>query len=348
MTLIQMIKLKQQTALGTCNIFIKEGLFQESGKIIEKSFPKSQVAIITESRVKKLFKKELKQAFPNALILTVPRGEKTKNIQTVMKLAKKLMDKNFARNDVIIGFGGGMVTDLAGFLASIYMRGIAYVSIPTSLLCMADASIGGKTGVNFWSKNSIGSFYPAKYILSDPGFLKGFKKLTDMSGWGEIIKYSAIIDASLEKDLNKKNIDLETILKKAAKAKVKVTSGDLKEAGKRKWLNFGHTFGHAIEWASHYKYSHDEAISIGMVIANRIAQKLGIQKKSVGNKIERTLKKFDLPTKLPRGMKIKDLVKLIEKDKKRIGNKIDFILVTEMGKAVIMPFTPEELLELAS
>jgi len=340
---METIELK--TPSGNSKILIEEGLLDKVGGILKKEYPESRFAIITDSNIEQIYGEDLKKMFPKALFLAVPAGEASKNFERVISLCEHLLNADFTRSDVVIGFGGGMVTDLAGFVASIYMRGMKYVAVPTSLLGMVDAAIGGKTGIDFIAKNIIGTFYLADFVLMDPDVLKSFPDPKKMPGMGEVIKYAAIIDKTLFDDFD--DFDLKTIIKKSAQAKVSVVEKDFKESGLRRIMNYGHTFGHAIETATDYKISHDHAISIGMVLANKVAQNLGKQDKKVGEKIKSTLQQFDLPVDLPVDLRLDQLSELIKKDKKRKGDTIDFVIVPELGKAEILPMKPEELVKLA-
>ncbi|MCK5607631.1 3-dehydroquinate synthase, partial [Candidatus Pacearchaeota archaeon] len=313
-----------------------------------KEYPGSRVIIITDSTIDQIYGKEIKANFTNALYLVVPEGEESKDFKTVIDLSEQLVQNGITRHDVILGLGGGMVTDLAGFVASIYMRGMNYMVMPTTLLGMVDAAIGGKTGIDFHGKNLIGTIYLADFVLIDPDFLKSFPDPHKLHGMGEVIKYAGIINASLFEDFEKKPMDIVTIIEKSAQAKTNVVMQDLREEGMRKILNFGHTFGHAIELAMNFKLHHDKAISIGMVLANQVAQNLGKQDAEIGNKIKNTLEQFGLPTELPSELTLNELAELIKKDKKRKGEIIDFIVVTELGKTEIIPLKPEELVKLAA
>lgn len=328
-------------------ILIKEGLLSAMSGILKKAYPNSRFVFVTDSNLAKIYCDRFKKWMPSALAWEIPAGEKTKQFPVVLSLCQELVRQEFTRSDVLIGFGGGMVTDVAGFVASIYMRGMPFVAVPTSLLGMVDAAIGGKTGIDFVAKNLLGTFYPADFVLMDPAVLKSFPDVRKMPGMGEVIKYAATLDASLFDDLKKKPLNLTTLIEKSARAKVKVVAGDPREAHRRKVLNFGHTFGHAIETAMDYKISHDHAIGIGMMIANRIAQKLGRQKPETGQKIQALLKSFSMPTELPKGLSVESLIDLIRKDKKRRGKFIDFIIAPRLGKAEVVSLTPEELVELA-
>ncbi len=346
-----------KTPLGTSQIIIGNGIAEQAAGLMKEKYSDSRFVIITDENLNRIYGEKFKKYLPDAEIFAVPAGEKSKCFEVVISLAEKLIKSGFTRNDVCLGFGGGMVTDLAGFIASIYMRGMRYIAVPTSLLGMVDAAIGGKTGIDFMGKNLIGTIYMADYVLIDPNMLKSFDDIGKSPGMGEVIKYAATIDASLFDDFKTDPLNLMTIIQKSAKAKADVVSQDVKEGGLRKILNFGHTFGHAIEAEMDLKISHDHAISIGMVLANKVAQNLGKQDASVGEKIKATLGQFGLPTELPvrpghpggpDGIQISDLVEWIKKDKKRRGYIIDFVVVPELGKAEIIPLTPEKLVELGS
>lgn len=341
-----MNKITLKTPLGNSEILVQENGLNYVKEWIADKHPNSRIVIITDTNVGELYKKQLADVFPGTLTLSVPAGENTKKLATVKQLCTELLNDGYARSDIVIGFGGGMITDLAGFVASIYMRGVSYIAVPTSLLAMTDAAIGGKTGVNMEAKNILGTFHPAELILLDVGFLDTLPDREFQSGLAETIKHSAVLDASLADDLMVDEVDLETMVQKSAQAKINIVESDPEEKGARKVLNFGHTFGHAIEQSSDYDLLHGEAIAIGMVLANKIAQKLGKQTEETGKKIEELLKKWKLPCEIPSGIKVEDLIDLIKKDKKKSGDKISFIIATEMGESEIVELSAEELVEL--
>lgn len=331
---------------GDSRICMEEDGFCKLADYFYENHRDAKIAIITDGNVAPLFHDRIKKCLPNALIIVVEPGEKSKTMKVAEQLCEDLLEEGFTRNSVIVGLGGGMITDLAGFVASIYMRGVAYIAMPTTLLSMIDASVGGKTGVNLGAKNIIGTFYPAEIILIDLDFLKTLSKRQMKTGVAEVIKYAAVLDASLEKVLMKDEIDFIKILEKGLRTKATVCNQDLKEAGLRKVLNFGHTLGHAIEHLSHYRLSHGEAISIGMTLANKIAQKLGKLTKKQGERIAAMFKKYDLPTKLPKSIKVKDMIDMVYRDKKMDGQKVTFILSRGMGKHEMVQLSPDELKKL--
>lgn len=341
-----MASLSIHTTTGDSQILTDtDGLIRVSEWLKENHY-NSKVALITDSNVGKIYQEAVEATFPEALILTVKAGEESKRMEVAERLCLTLLNDEFTRSDVVVGFGGGMVTDLAGFVASIYMRGIPYVAVPTSLLAMVDAAIGGKTGVNLEAKNIVGTFHPAELVMIDSKFLDTLPERELTSGMAEVIKYAAILDAGLEAVLMADPLDYNQILEKSLRCKVNVCNEDLKEGGLRKVLNFGHTLGHAIEELSQYRLTHGEAISIGMTLANKVAQKLGKQQKETGNRITTLLEKYGLPTALPKTMTLEEVVDMVRKDKKMEAEKVSFILSCDMGKHEIVKLTLKELMQL--
>ncbi|MBN2306479.1 3-dehydroquinate synthase [Candidatus Peregrinibacteria bacterium] len=341
-----MSKIHLETPAGNSEILIQRNGLDEAREWIEQKHPGRRLAIITDSNLNEHYRERLAEVFRDAIVLVVAAGEDTKNPLDAANLVKELSKHEFDKGDVVTGFGGGMVTDLAGFVASTYKRGAHYTAIPTSLLAMVDAAIGGKTGVNVAAKNDMGTFYLAEHVLLDAELLKTLPKREFNSGMAEVIKYAATLDASLAKDLMRDELDLDTILEKSARAKVSVVQQDVKEDRLRQVLNFGHTFGHAIESQSDYALLHGEAISIGMIQANKVAQKLGKQQPETDQMIRRLLERFELPIELPKDMTVEDLLPYIVRDKKKSGKEISFIIAPEMGKYEMLKLTPEELMKM--
>jgi len=329
---------------GTSEIKIERGLMGKVNDMIHKAYPNARLVVITDTNLAKIYSNYFKTN-SDELVLTVPSGEESKNLNSITTLAGKMVEAGIHRSDVVVGIGGGMITDLAGFLASIYMRGISYVAVPTSLLGMVDAAIGGKTGVNLIAKNILGTFNLADYVLIDPNLLKTMPEREIKSGMGEVIKYAYALEPKILDDLDPLNVD--AIIEKSVNTKIRIVASDLKESNKRKLFNYGHTFGHAIEAKSGYALSHGAAISIGMNISNHIAQKLDKQSTQLSQQIKDTLEKHGLPTELPANQSIKDLIDLIAQDKKSSGKKIDFVIVTKIGKSEIIKLSAEELIDIA-
>jgi len=301
-------------------------------------------AIITDSKVKKLYGGKLlwnlKRAGLKAEIFSFREGEKSKNFNTVEQLANEMVGKNFDRDSCVIALGGGVVGDIAGFVASIYMRGIPVIQIPTTLLAMIDSGIGGKTGVNLKSgKNLIGSFHQPLSVFIDPYFLKTLPIKHIRNGLAEAIKYGVIkskplfnfIDKNLEKILKLDQKILKRIIESCVKIKTEIVEKDEKEKGVRQILNYGHTFGHAVEKQSNYTLLHGFSISLGIVLANRLAVEKNILKQQDSDCIKNLLKKAGLPVYTMH----KPTLKNIQNDKKKHGDSVNLILPTKIGEVKI-------------
>lgn len=337
------IKLKSVTD-NTYKIFIQKDCIAELIKFLKKNKLGGKYAIITDSKVKKLYGitllKFLKKNGLNSDIFSFSEGEKSKNLQTVENLANTMIEKKFDRKDAIIALGGGVVGDLAGFLASIYMRGIPYIQVPTTLMAMVDSSVGGKTGVDLKTgKNLIGTFTQPKAVFIDSKYLASLPIKQIRCGLAEVIKYGVIKDATLfkfieqnlEKILKLEEKTLNQIIKRSVEIKAEVVEKDEKESGYRMILNYGHTFGHALEKRSGYKLLHGYAISIGMVLANEMAVAKKLLPKTIAERIKKLFKKAGLPTSTMKKLTLKDL----QSDKKRQGAYINLILPKKIGQVII-------------
>jgi len=326
-------------------VFIKAGISAEIPAHLHKLNLGHKYAIITDSKVEKLyalaFSRLLKKNKINCEVFPFTEGEPSKNLQIVETLAKKMLEKGFDRKDAILALGGGVTGDIAGFLASIYMRGIPYIQIPTTLLSMVDCSIGGKTGVDMLEgKNLLGAFNQPKAVFIDPEFLKTLPLKQIRNGLAEIIKCSVIrdkklfefIENNLEKILSLSQNRLIKIIEQSVQIKAEIIQKDEKETLEiRQLLNYGHTYGHAIERMSNYKLLHGYAISIGMILANNLAVEKKLLKKPDAERIKNLLKKSDLPIVTLQKPTFKDIIS----DKKKEGSVINFVLPKKIGEAVI-------------
>jgi len=266
-------------------------------------------------------------------IITLPDGEEYKNIQSIEYALDRLFDAKYDRNSLIIAFGGGVIGDMSGFIASIFLRGIKFIQIPTTLLSMVDSSVGGKTGINNkYGKNLIGAFYQPEAVYIDPHFLSTLEKREFAAGMAEVIKMAVMFDKNFFEDLEKETLSIEEIIKKSVEIKADVVNQDEKERGIRSVLNYGHTFGHVIENLTNYKtYLHGEAVAIGMVMANELSKELGYLSEEENERIKKVLKKQNLPTTF----KIEneeDFYEHFFADKKTMNNKIKFIIPEKIGK----------------
>ena len=301
----------------------------------------NRVLLIAPNSLIKLFK--LKES-KNLIIFATPEGENQKSVATLERIWRKCASASIARGDAIIGFGGGATTDLAGFAAATWLRGISWYAIPTSLAGMVDAAIGGKSGVNAATgKNLIGSFYSPTKVLIDPTFLKKLPVRDLSAGMAEVIKCGFISDYKILNLVQEDEINYTEIIQRAVKVKAEVVSKDFRESRLREILNYGHTLGHAIEKDSKYKLRHGEAVSIGMVFAAELSKDLaGLESDAVDLHRE-LLNRFNLPIKYPRN-RWRSLATLLLQDKKVKQDKLRFIGISRIGKPVWLEDVSSSLL----
>ena len=297
-----------------------------------------KVAIITNPKVSGLHLKTLLEHInaKELYIITVPDGEEYKTLETVSFILDRLNEHQLDRKSLLIAFGGGVIGDMTGFAASLHLRGIDFIQIPTTLLAQVDASVGGKTGVNNrFGKNLIGAFYQPKAVYCETRFLKTLPKREFGAGVAEIVKMAVTFDKEFFNWLEKHSLEdekhLETAIQKCIEIKSDVVSKDEKEAGIRAVLNYGHTFAHVIENETNYKrYLHGEAVSIGIVMANTLSLKLNLINKEEFERIKKLLLSYDLPV----SYEIKDVNSFYDSffhDKKSFNHKIKFILPNHIG-----------------
>jgi 3-dehydroquinate synthase len=275
----------------------------------------------------------------------LPPGEQYKTLNSVQKIYAAALANRLERSSTIVALGGGVVGDMAGFAAATWLRGINAVQVPTSLLAMVDAAIGGKTGVNHpLGKNLIGAFHQPRLVLIDPEVLKTLPGREFRSAMAEVIKYGVIWDAELFEMLEtSKRLDrmqfvkpdlLAEILRRSCQAKADVVSKDEKESGLRAILNYGHTIGHAVESLTGYKLvNHGEGVAIGMVAASRIAVESGMWDEKCDRRQLSLIEKAGLPAKLPAGIDVEEILKSLQIDKKVQDGKVRFVLPTAVGAA---------------
>ncbi|NPA39658.1 MAG: 3-dehydroquinate synthase, partial [Thermodesulfobacteria bacterium] len=335
-------------------IIIEKGLFSNIPLDLKENLSFGKVAIITDSNVERLYAHKLLSLLEKegirAKVFSFPAGEASKNIDTVITLARRMIQERFDRKDLILALGGGVVGDIAGFLASIYLRGIPFVQIPTTLLAQVDSSVGGKTGVDLpEGKNLIGTFYQPKRVYIDPDVLKTLPLAEVKNGLAEVVKYGCILKKRLFdflKKLGEKVYDLgeelEYIIYESCRAKAWVVSKDEREGGLRRILNFGHTVGHAIETYLDYSVPHGMAVAVGMVAEAMLSEKLGVVEKSVVKPLVSLLKKLGLPYKLSDLGNIdpEALPELMTKDKKVWKGKLTIVLLKKIGKACFYESPP--------
>lgn len=332
------------------SIYVENGLRHRMASYIVPLVKGQRILILTDQHVDGYYGQSLVEQLQGTFQvrkLVLQPGERTKDFSILRPLYEELVDFGFTRSDLILALGGGVIGDLAGYLAATYLRGVDFIQIPTSLLAQVDSSVGGKVGVDLaQGKNLVGAFYQPKAVLIDPEMLTTLSDHFFNDGMAEVIKYGCIKDSSLferlESARNRQAVmeDIEEIIWSCCSIKAQVVEEDERDVGERLKLNYGHTLGHALEAATSYqKYSHGQAISIGMVAANQIALSLGYLDEVIATRIENLLSAFHLPTQTD-SKECKEALPFINTDKKNIENQLKIILLTEIGQAFIYQTSP--------
>jgi len=298
----------------------------------------------------------LTQAGLEGEVHLIPAGEASKNLTAIAALYDRALECRLERNSTLLALGGGVIGDMTGFAAATWLRGINFIQVPTSLLAMVDASIGGKTGVNHpQGKNLIGAFYQPRLVFIDPQVLSTLPAREFRAGMAEVIKYGVIWEPQLFQELEAqedlshlgalKQEFLTSIITRACQAKVDVVSQDEREAGLRAILNYGHTLGHGIESLTGYgPVNHGEAVSIGMVGAGLLAVRLGLWTRAEAQRQWQLINKAQLPSRLPGTVAIAALIDSLQSDKKVKAGKVRFILPTAIGKVTLTEAVSTSLL----
>ena len=305
-----------------------------------------KILIVTDSNVHKLYLDEVRKILSDGGydvgVCVFDAGEENKNMNTILKILEKCMEHKMDRKSMMIALGGGVVGDMAGFAASIFMRGIDFVQIPTTLLSQTDSSVGGKTGIDFLkAKNILGAFHQPRLVYINSSVLKTLPRREIISGMGEVIKHAVIRDYDFFEYL-KKNMDnvrelssdimLEIIYKNCS-IKASVVSQDEKEMGVRADLNFGHTFGHAVESYLDFKLTHGESVALGMIAAFRVALMRGLVSKEYFDELIKILMEYGFSIKTHIS-DIDEVIALMHKDKKKSSKKLKFILPSGRGNVI--------------
>ena len=340
------------------DVLVGRGILDSLHSEIQQLGSFSSFGLVTDEVVRPLvaepLQKQLRSRSIDPILIALPPGESAKTIGTVLDLCQQLLARGFDRRSILLAVGGGVVGDITGFAAAIYMRGIPYIQVPTTLLAQVDSSLGGKTGVDLPAgKNLLGAFHQPRLVLSDLDVLATLPADARRDGFAEVIKAALIEDPELFSILEKEGADLldtgnelmETIIAKACEVKCRVVNRDERESGLRRILNFGHTLGHALEAAANYNISHGQAVAIGMGLAVRLSRQwVGLSEDNAERALA-LIHKLGLPTDIPKNIDPEELLVPLEKDKKIQAGICHFVLLAEIGRAVIYPIPVNELLQ---
>ncbi len=334
------------------DVVIGEGILSSLGERCVSLFGRSRAVIVTDSNVAPLWLDEAKKSLNGAGIETVefifPAGEESKNVETLSELIEFMAENRLTRSDFAVALGGGVTGDTVGLAASLYLRGIEFVQVPTTLLAAVDSSVGGKTAVNLKAgKNLLGAFSQPSLVLCDTRTLGTLPENIFADGMAEVIKYGVIFDKDLFDKVKSGNVksDIEEIIARCVELKRDVVAKDEFDRGDRQLLNFGHTMAHSIEKCSNFEISHGSAVAIGMVIAARASFALGWSEEDCTQAIIDANKSNSLPVEC--GFAPADLADVALSDKKRSGGTISFVVPKVMGECVLKKIPVEDLYKVA-
>ena len=303
-----------------------------------------RVLVVTDSGVPQEYAQAIASRCRQSRICTLPAGEGSKSMDGYHLLLREMLRLHMDRGDCVAAVGGGMVGDLAGFAAATYMRGVDFYNIPTTLLAQVDSSVGGKTGVNLpEGKNLAGAFHQPSLVLCDPDCFNTLSDALFADGAAESIKYGIIADESLFEIFEFGDVkgNIENIVRRCVEIKSDIVSRDEFDLGERQKLNLGHTLGHAIERCSDFAVSHGHAVAIGTVRACLAAQKLGVCKEDISERVKKTLERNGLPVSTD--ISVHELASVMQRDKKRSSAGINLILPTKIGECILYNTDPNEL-----
>lgn len=328
--------------------------FSDLGSELKKINAPEKLLIVTDTNVGKLYADEVcdrlnKEGYSTG-IYVFPAGEENKNMETILGICSACMSNGLDRKSMIIALGGGVVGDMAGFAAAIYMRGIPFVQVPTTLLSQSDSSVGGKTGIDFKnSKNILGAFHQPKLVYINVNTLKSLPEREFISGMGEVIKHGIIRDDKFYEFIKTntkkiKSLESDTLIKMAKRnceIKAGVVEEDEKELGLRAILNFGHTIGHAAESAMDFSLTHGECVGLGMAAVCKIAVERGLITRADADDIENTMREygFSLKADMPG---VETVYSFMGKDKKKSGGKLTFVLPVKIGEVTLVRDVTEQ------
>ena len=328
---------------GSYRVTVAAGLRHRFARAIADAAPAHHYAIVSDDAVAPLYAEPLVLALAAhapVSVHVVPSGEAHKTRDTWARVTDGMLDAGCGRDTTVVALGGGVVGDLAGFVAATFMRGVPVVQCPTTLLAMIDASVGGKTGVDTpEGKNLIGAFHPPAAVIADPSTLATLSEREFRGGLAEAVKHGLIADADYfgwieresERLLRREPAALERLVRRSVEIKAEVVRADEREHGRRKTLNLGHTLGHALEHVSGYALLHGEAVAIGMVLEARIAERLGVAQQGTAQRISEVLARTGLPVQRPAALPVDAIVDATRLDKKARGGRVEYALPARIG-----------------
>lgn len=331
------------------DILIEKGLINSVGALSKSVLKGRMITLISDSNVYKIYgddvKTDLEKCGYEVYTYIFPAGESSKTTSTVVDMVEFMAEKGLTREDGVVALGGGVVGDMAGFAAAVYLRGIKFVQVPTTLLAQVDSSVGGKTAVDLpQGKNLCGAFHQPSLVIIDPNVLDTLSEHYFADGMGEVIKYGCIKSETLFKRLEKENAKdfIDDMIFECVDIKRAVVENDEKEHGERALLNFGHTCGHAIEKLWNFEtVSHGEAVGIGMVMISQVGENMGITAKGTTERIASLLEKYGLKTVDTHTDA--EIVSAMNADKKRTGTGIKFVMLNSIGDSFINPVKTEDI-----
>jgi 3-dehydroquinate synthase len=335
-------------------VHVGAGLLDRAGEIVRETAPAHRYALISDANVAPLYAPQLREAMGAASseLFTIPAGEAHKTREQWAQLTDALLAAGFGRDTTVLALGGGVIGDLAGFVAATYMRGIPFVQLPTTLLAMIDASIGGKTGVDTGAgKNLVGAFHRPRAVIADPAVLASLPAKHLRAGLAEAVKHGAIadalyydqIDGALPSILAATHGEaMRALIVRSVEIKAGIVLQDEREGGIRRNLNFGHTLGHAIESESGYRMLHGEAIAIGMVLEAQLGERLGVTAPGTSDRLRDTLTHAELPVSIPKDLAARRILSATRGDKKAREGVTEYALVAEIGRAIAGVRAPDE------
>jgi 3-dehydroquinate synthase len=348
----------RRVALATYDVVIERGLLDDVRTLVHDAAPAHRYAIVTDSNVGPLYAARVSEALDRSRtdVFTIPAGEAHKTRETWGRLTDDLLARGFGRDTTIVALGGGVVGDLAGFVAATFMRGVPYVQMPTSLLAMIDASIGGKTGVDTAAgKNLVGAFHQPAVVLADPALLGSLPPEHLRAGLAEAIKHGVIADAEYFDRVTElarrvcsdasggrpapmsdaQGAAMLDLVARSVEIKAGIVQRDEREGGIRKILNFGHTVGHAVELCSGYALLHGEAVAIGMVCESELAERIGLAERGTADRVRTAVSSARLPAARPLEMSVDAIVAATRTDKKARAGHAEYSLPLRVGAMAI-------------